>query len=182
MTSYLDAIWAGECEVRCEFFLINQGVKMILILRFFVNKYSVASIRRAPILVVVYLLLFSPECQSLNAQVLREVKTWERHKDEVFCLTISPDEKMIASGSADNTIWLWDLDSGKTRLTLDGIGGSAASLALTKDGKTLISASWEPAIQFWDVDTGKENHRIDKGGCFLRWLPTKSYWLTGSGR
>jgi WD40 repeat protein len=36
----------------------------------------------------------------------------------VTSVSFSPDGKAIASGSEDNTVWLWDVQTGKTLRTL----------------------------------------------------------------
>ncbi|NET58978.1 MAG: tetratricopeptide repeat protein [Symploca sp. SIO2E6] len=41
---------------------------------------------------------------------IRERNSFEGHKDSVTSVSFSPDGKLIASGSADNTVKLWSLD------------------------------------------------------------------------
>jgi WD40 repeat protein len=59
------------------------------------------------------------------------VRTLTGHKGGVTSVSFSPDGKSIASGSEDNTVWLWDVHTGKTLRTLAGLqwGGPLRALA-----------------------------------------------------
>src|SRR5262249_9679529 len=52
-------------------------------------------------------------------------------KKAVFSVLCSPDGKTLASGSAGQTIKLWDLDTGKERLTLRGHTKDIANLCFS---------------------------------------------------
>ncbi|MBO0701132.1 MAG: WD40 repeat domain-containing protein, partial [Zavarzinella sp.] len=87
------------------------------------------------------------------------------HTDSVFALAFSPDGKILASGSFDKTIKLWDVASGKEIRTLSGHTKQVVSLAFSPDGKRLASAAnpffgdAEPApgeVKTWEVATGLE--------------------------
>lgn len=59
--------------------------------------------------------------------------TLEGHKNWVLCVAWSPDNKMIATGSMDNTLRLWDPETGKT------IGD-----VLRGHSKWITALAWEP--------------------------------------
>jgi WD40 repeat protein len=68
---------------------------------------------------------------------------------------------MLASGSADSTIKLWDAATGQGLATLKGHSGSLTSLAFSPDGKTLASASADNAgadhaIKLWALPSFPE--------------------------
>jgi serine/threonine protein kinase len=83
------------------------------------------------------------------------------HGNAVTCLAYSPDGKVIASGSVDKTIRLWDAGTGKHLNTLHGHTGWVERVAFTADGKTLVSCGHDHTIRFWDVEGGGETGRID---------------------
>jgi len=57
--------------------------------------------------------------------------------------------EIIASGSEDNTLRLWDLTSGKLLGIFTGHTLPINAVAFTPDGKTLVSASQDKTIKVW---------------------------------
>ncbi|MEH1943541.1 MAG: serine/threonine-protein kinase [Nostoc sp.] len=64
--------------------------------------------------------------------------------------------KILASGSWDNTIKLWDVNTGKEIRTLVGHANWVNSVAFSPDGQFLASGSADCTIKLWDVNTGIE--------------------------
>jgi WD40 repeat protein len=87
-------------------------------------------------------------------------------------IAISPDGRRVAvSGINPHVVYVWDLDSKKPLLGLEGV---FERLAFTPDGKKLAAiGSTENRIILWDIDAGKELHKFDlphwklKGGITL---------------
>ncbi len=75
---------------------------------------------------------------------------------EVWALAFSPDGKIIASGSQDKTVQLWDTEKQRKLATLKAHEGWITALAFSADGKTLASGDTNKVIKLWDVDTYKE--------------------------
>jgi hypothetical protein len=74
------------------------------------------------------------------------------HTSYVGSVAFSPDGKMLASGSGDNTIVLWDVASRQPLgQPLSGHTNSVESVAFSPDGKTLASGSGDNTIVLWDV-------------------------------
>ncbi|MCG9127556.1 WD40 repeat domain-containing protein [Candidatus Poribacteria bacterium] len=75
------------------------------------------------------------------------------HEGYIGCLSYSPDSKIIASGSKDQTIRLWDVKTGKHIQTLTEHKDQINFLSFSPDGSTLISVSADMTINFWDIDS-----------------------------
>jgi len=66
-------------------------------------------------------------------------------------VTFSPDGKRIASGSLDNTICLWDAETGlQLGSPLTGHTNFVTSVAFSPDGKRVVSGSYDNTIHMWD--------------------------------
>ncbi len=71
------------------------------------------------------------------------------HMGPVRCLAYSPDGRMLASGSDDQTIKLWHLDRGRERHTLTGPQDWVCTVAFAPDGKTLAAGDCNAYLHFW---------------------------------
>src|SRR5205085_2283230 len=86
------------------------------------------------------------------------------HDDTILSIAWSPDGRMLASGSRDEAIRLWDVQTGQPLYTLEGHTGVVFSIAWSPDGRVLASGSGidELTIRLWDVQT-RQLLRILKG-------------------
>ncbi len=53
----------------------------------------------------------------------------------------------MVSGSADKTVRVWDLASGRCEATLEGHGGYVTSVAVSPDGKRVVSGSADNTVR-----------------------------------
>ncbi|ABG52742.1 serine/threonine protein kinase with WD40 repeats [Trichodesmium erythraeum IMS101] len=83
------------------------------------------------------------------------VLTLTGHFDSVNSVAFSPDNQILASGSRDKTIEIWDMTKGKRWFTLTGHGNSVSSVAFSPDNQMLASGSRDKTIEIWDMKKGK---------------------------
>ena len=69
------------------------------------------------------------------------------HEALVYSLAVSPDGKMLASGSYDKTIKLWELPSMKFLKKLEGHTDNLYCVVFNKDGTELASSSQDKTIR-----------------------------------
>jgi WD40 repeat protein len=66
----------------------------------------------------------------------------------------SPDGRRVASGSWDNTVQVWDANSGSTLLIYRGHSQKVVAVAWSPDGRRVASGSWDNTVQVWDANSG----------------------------
>jgi WD40 repeat protein len=68
---------------------------------------------------------------------------------------ISPNGKLVAAGHNDKRVYVWDLQTGKTRYILDGHAAIVNAVAFSPDGRLLASGSSDGTVRLWSPATGK---------------------------
>ncbi|HHP7232103.1 MAG TPA: caspase family protein [Xenococcaceae cyanobacterium] len=87
--------------------------------------------------------------QADNSQEL--ISTLAGHKTSITYLQYSPNGKILASASSDNTIKLWDTEKGNLITTLVGHQAGVNSISFSQDGTSLISGSEDRTVKIWDT-------------------------------
>ncbi len=96
-----------------------------------------------------------------NTQQTKQFKlTLSGHTAPVRALTLSANSQILASGSDDTTIKLWNPTTGALLGTLSGHSDRIKSIVITPDGQTTISSSYDNSIKLWNTQTGKEIRTI----------------------
>ncbi|MEG3928389.1 nSTAND1 domain-containing NTPase [Microcoleus sp. T3_D1] len=78
------------------------------------------------------------------------------HANWVYAVSFSPDGKLLATGSADRTVKLWDTTTGKQINTLTGHTNEVYAVSFSPDGKLLATGSADNTVKLWDTTTGKQ--------------------------
>lgn len=90
---------------------------------------------------------------SVTAPKIEPHFTLKAHAGRIATLAFSPDGKTVASGGADSTVCLWNVDTGNAIHTLTQYQHPLYSLAFSPDNKMLASGS-QRELYVWDVATG----------------------------
>jgi WD40 repeat protein len=105
------------------------------------------------------------------------------HQGKVYCVSFAPDGRRIASGSNDQTIRVWDVQSGAERDCLSVPGSIVKSLHWSPDGRRLVMGLSDGTVRVADVAEGTEllcfrGH--GEGVQSVRWSPDGRYLASGS--
>ena len=99
---------------------------------------------------------YSPdEGRSGTAEICQEIAVLTGHTDGVRSIAFSPDGKTLASGSWDDTVRLWNVETREHQRTLKGHTDWVESVAFSPDGKLLASGSLDKTVHLWDAVTGR---------------------------
>ncbi len=97
----------------------------------------------------------SAGARALFASLVRQpLKFRGVHPESVFSVATSPNGRILATGSYDGTIRLWDWTTGTVRV-LRGHHKEVFSLAFGPSGRLLASGAGDGNVRIWNVATGK---------------------------
>ena len=123
--------------------------------------------------------------------------TYRGHRDAVLSVAWSPDGTRIASASADQTVQVWEVQSGRTLQIYAGHSSFVLSAVWSPDGTRIASGSDDQTVQVWEVESGKTllTYNRHKGAVWsVAWSPdgtriasasfdqTVQVWEAQSGR
>jgi WD40 repeat protein/serine/threonine protein kinase len=72
----------------------------------------------------------------------------------VESLAVSPDGRTLALACENESVYLWDMEANRIRLTLPPHPKGHVAVAFSPDGKTLVSGGVQGTLRFWDADSG----------------------------
>lgn len=103
------------------------------------------------------------------------------HRAPLRCLAFAPDGTCLVSGAghvylADNSVRVWDPDTGLCRLTLEGHNDNVLCVAATSGGQVIASGARDKTLRLWDGRSGRTLH------CLEHPLRVESVALTADGR
>jgi WD40 repeat protein len=124
---------------------------------------------------LVWAVVFSPDGQTVisggddhaikfwDLQTGHCFKTWQGHTNSIIAVnypTPQPNQaqnqtlaELLASGSEDHTIRLWDIHQQSCQKTLTGHKGRLLALAHSPDAQLLLSGSSDRTAKLWDIQT-----------------------------
>ena len=78
-------------------------------------------------------------------------------------VAVHPSGAVLASGSEDRTVKLWDVETGVRLAVLAGHGARVSSVTFNADGSTLATASDDGTVRLW-TSLGRLRRTLDLGG------------------
>lgn len=91
----------------------------------------------------------------------------EGHRDRVRCVAVSRSGSWLVSGSADDTIRVWEAATGTCHRTLTGHTNSVWTVAITRDGHNVFSGAHQE-FWMWDRRSGKRVGNFDGHSSWIK--------------
>eukprot|EP01047_Picozoa_sp_COSAG01_P031973 COSAG01_NODE_2293_length_7967_cov_83.137646_4_plen_903_part_00 len=114
--------------------------------------------------------------------------TLSDHTSSVWALAYIPDQRLLASGSADASVKLWTVDGARRSLltTLTNHTSDVAALAYIPDQRLLASGSYDHSVKLWTVDGARRSLLTTLSGhsssvLALAYIPDQRLLASGSG-
>jgi WD40 repeat protein len=110
---------------------------------------------------------FDYSIRTWNTKTWKHVAVLEGHTSVVTDIAISPNGRILASASSDNTTRLWNLENGHPITSPLHHAAGVVSLSFSADGKQLATACNDENAYLWDVsailqEAGLEDLLLDK--------------------
>ena len=100
------------------------------------------------------------QAQNLAKKRAGEVADARDHKlgytDLFHFVSFSVDGRRIVTGSDDNTVRVWDTETGKQLRVLSGHKGPITAASFGMDGRRIVTGSDDNTVRVWDTETGKQ--------------------------
>jgi small GTP-binding protein len=111
-------------------------------------------------------------------------RTFKNHAGWIGRIDWSPDGRLLASGSDDRTICIWNLSEGALAKVLKGHNDTVFGVAWSPDGSLLASSSDDETVIIWNPREGTQLRKLaghTSGVVSVTWLPDGQTLASGGG-
>lgn len=85
-------------------------------------------------------------------------------------VTFSPDGSLLASVTVDEVIRLWDMQSLKNVVNMEGNDANLLQIAFSPNGKQVVSVNSNGPVRLWDVRSGQNVRTFKDFGQDVTWV------------
>jgi len=120
---------------------------------------------------------------NIYSSTIKVLKVLQGHTNRITSVAISSDGKYALSGSDDDTLIYWNLETKEVIYRLEGHIVDVTSVAISPDGKYALSGSDFYRLKYWDLETGKLLKTLKghtKSITSVTFSPDGKYALSGS--
>lgn len=93
------------------------------------------------------------------------VRSFIAHPEQpVTCLAVTGDDRLLLTGSSDNTARVWDRTTNRRIFELRDHRAAVWSIAASPNGALAVTASLDATLRVWDLETGRMLRAIEALG------------------
>ncbi|KAG8941198.1 hypothetical protein FRC03_004747, partial [Tulasnella sp. 419] len=164
-----EAVWTDELGAALKNFCVNKLLCWLEILCLD-KKLSLA------ILALDFARQWARELHSSPRLVMTDDHdTWDRglfiltaHSSLVKAVACSPDGVLLASGSDDEKVIIWDSRTGAQVHSLEGHSGRVLAVVFSPDGSLIASGSEDKSVRIWNTAVGIVVHILNGHSDWVR--------------
>jgi WD40 repeat protein len=111
------------------------------------------------------------------------LRMYTAHSMRVTAVAWSPDGKLVASGSMDRTVQVWDAVTGAQTVNYTGHRDGVSAVAWSPDGQYIASAALDGATRVWEARTARTllTYQGQHGTVnAVAWSPDSALIVTGA--
>src|SRR5262249_53373761 len=88
-------------------------------------------------------------------------RSFEGHGDWVWSGVFSPDGRQVLSSSRDQTVRLWEVETGRLVRRFDRHKAEVKCAVLSPDARLVLSGGADRALRLWEAESGREVRRLN---------------------
>ncbi|XP_034948191.1 chromatin assembly factor 1 subunit B isoform X2 [Chelonus insularis] len=100
--------------------------------------------------------------EKINQEKWELWKVLRKHYEDVYDISWSPDSNMLASGSADKTVIIWDAQTGKNTSILSNFKGIVQGVTWDPCNQHIATLSNDRICRLFDINTMKVIQKVHK--------------------